>query len=228
VKPENFEDSEAPLLPSLEDLVVPRRPIGVTYATGDDYDAEALLKANGISLEADQLIALLVVDFGIFQAAAARVLGARNERAAIEQLHMLAADDFFEETARVQASYALSRMGQIAGHGQLVEILNYPVEASPAPLQAAAALATLGDPQGFSLVRDTLDSSSTLNAMVACKQLYAFVPLHGYPLAEGNQVDVYRAYSRALLRKEPNITGEALAQLEELNSPEARALISGR
>ncbi len=222
---ENSEGSKPPTLPSFEDLVVPRRPLGIPYIEGDDYDAQALLEANDLSLATEQLIAILDVDIGIFQAAAARVLGARKERAAIERLLVLAKDDFAEETARVQAAYALLRMDEPAGRELLVQLLSYPVETSPAPLQAAAALASLGDQQGYELVRKALDSPNALTAMVACKQLYAFVPLDSYPLTDGKRVDIYEAFGRALLRDERNIAGEALAQLEELDTIQAQALI---
>ena len=227
MSPDGSEQSPLPPLPSLQDLVIPRRPSGIPYAEGEEYDARSLLTANGFDLETDQLIALLDVDFGILQAAAARVLGARQERTSIVKLTQLALDGAMEETARVQAAYALARMEEPGGREQLVELLGYSVGASPAPLQAAAALASLGNPLGFDKVSKGLDSPNRLIAMVACKQLYAFVPLDGSPLADNVFVDVYQAYSRALERSEPNIVGEALAQLAELDTRQAHAILSG-
>ena len=61
---------------SLEDMVVPRRPAGIPYGDGDDYDARALLLANGYTEEAGDLLGLLTSDLAILQAAAARTLGA--------------------------------------------------------------------------------------------------------------------------------------------------------
>ena len=58
----------------------------------------------------------------IVQAAAARVLGADGVREAIPQLERLARDPAAEETARVQAAYALARLGVDEGHDLLREL----------------------------------------------------------------------------------------------------------
>ena len=85
-----------------------------------------------------------------------------------------------------------------------------------APLQAAGALARLGDPRGFPKVRASLDSPNAVTAIVACKQLYVFAQL------DGGDLDVYEAFGRALERSERNIVGEARAQLEALGTEKAR------
>ena len=210
----------------LADLVMPRRPSGVPYAQSDDYDAQALLTANEFSTETEELIVLLDSELGIFQAAAARTLGARNARTAIEALTRLAQNAAIEETARVQAAFALARM-QVAGAREiLARLLELNPEASPAPLQAASALACLGDPSGFKQVRSALDSQNSLTAMIACKQLFAFAEFDGRPLPGGGVVDMYGAFKRALSRPERNIYGEAVAQLIALDTPPARALLA--
>ena len=186
----------------------PRRPAGVSYAEGDDRDAEALLRENGYGDSTDKLIEALGADLGIFQAAAARTLGARDARDAIPALERLAHDAGVEETARVQAGFALARMGVSGGKEVLVRELEGNPEAGPAPLQAAGALARLGDPRGFAKVRAALESPNRVTAMVATKQLSAFAGLDGVDLEEG--------FARAVERPEPNIAGEARAQLEAL------------
>lgn len=186
----------------------PRRPAGVPYAEGEDRDAEALLRENGYGDSTTELIDALGADLGIFQAAAARTLGARDAREAAGALERLAHDADAEETARVQAGYALARMGLPGGVDVLVRELAGDPETGPAPLQAAGALARLGDPRGFEKVRAALDSPNNVTAMVATKQLSAFAGLDG--------VDLDEAFTRALERPEPAIRGEAKAQLEQL------------
>jgi len=222
------EDSDASdnSSPSLGDLVMPRRPSGVPYDEGDDYDARALLEENGLSEDRDELIRLLDSGIGILQAAAARTLGAQGERTAIEQLRRLAADLDVEETARVQAAYALARMDVDGARQLILELLRLPAEASPGPLQAAAALARLGDPIGFEVVRRSLESANPVTAMIACKQIFAFAPLDGRPLASGGKVDLYDAFRRALSRPERNIVGEARAQLVALDTEQARTILA--
>lgn len=209
-------DSESLDLPparSLDDVVLPRRPAGVPYAQGDDYDARALLESNGYTTEVAALIGLLESDLAIFQAAAARTLGAQGAHTAVGALQRLAHDTGAEETARAQAAFALARMGVGGATDALISLLVISPEASPAPLQAAGALAALGDPRGFAIVRAALDSPSRVTAMVACKQLHAFAALDGRPLPDGGRVDLPEAFRRALARPEEAIAGEARAQM---------------
>ena len=210
----------------LANLVVPRRPSGISYETGEDYDAQALLTANGYTTETQQLIDLLDSNLSVFQAAAARTLGAKGVQTAIHALEHLADDNAADETSRTQAAFALARMQIAKGKDVLSQMLELSPEASPAPLQAAGALAQLGDPRGYALVRAALSSSNPLTAMIACKQLFTFVALDGQPLSDGEHVDVYGLYKLALERSEANISGEAHAQLEALNTEQARATLA--
>jgi len=193
---------------SLSDVSVPRRPAGVAYDEGDDHDAVALLRANGYGDSDPELVAALDDGMEIFQAAAARVLGARGTREAAEALERLAHGPEAAETARVQAAYALARMGLPGGREVLERELRGNPEAGPAPLQAAGALARLGERQGVDVVRSALESPNRVTAMVATKQLSAFAGLEG--------VDVRAALERASHRPEAPIAGEARAQLEAL------------
>ena len=212
--------------PSLADLIVPRRPAGVPYEDGEDYDAGALLRANGYTEETQELIDLLDCDLGVLQAAAARRLGAAGARAAIGALERIAHDPAVEETARVQAAFALARMGMTEAVALLVQLLELPVEASPAPMQAAGALARLGDPRGIKVVREALDSTNPVTAIIATKQLHAFIPYDGRALPGGGHVDAYGAFGRALERAERSIVGEARTQLAALDTERSRAMLS--
>lgn len=207
---------------SLAELVVPRRPGDVAYEQGEDHDARALLIENGYTTATEELIGLLDAEIGILQAAAARTLGARYERSAASPLERVAQDAGVEETVRVQAAFALARMGVSDGGELLIKLLGLSPEATPAPLHAAGALAQLGDPRGFEVVRIALDSPNPVTAMVACKQLYAFAALDGRPLPGSGRVDAFEAFGRALRRPESNISGEARAQLKALGTEKAR------
>jgi HEAT repeat protein len=203
--------------PPLSDLSFPRRPSGISSTDGEDHDALALLEANGIETSNEHLIEVLGTGPDLFRGAAARTLGARGERGAIGALERLAADPDALETARVQAAYALARLGAESGKEVLARELEGNPEASPAPLQAAGALARLGDARGFDKVRAALDSDNRVTAMVATKQLHAFADL---------VPDAQTAFARAVGRPEPNIAGEARAQLEQLDADWARELLA--
>ena len=197
---------------------MPRREAGVPPGQGDDHDARALLDANGLDSGPAELVELLAPGIGIVQAAAARVLGADGVREAIPQLERLARDPAAEETARVQAAYALARLGVDEGHDLLRELARLDHETGPAAVQAAAALAALGDPVGFDVVQRALESPNRLTAMVAAKQLHAFADL---------DVELDDAWARVLGRPERPVVGEALAQLAAL-PPDRAAAIEAR
>jgi len=187
----------------------------------EDRRARALLEENGYGTDTEALRQTLRSGVGILQAAAARLLGLSGSRAAQDELIRLARDPATEETARVQAAVALARLGdEGAAREVLASILQLPLEASPGPLQAAGALAELGDPQGFSVVEAGLRSDNRVIAMIACKQLPAFVPLDGR-----DGVNVYRAFAAALSHPEDNVAAEARAQLEALATDQARSLL---
>jgi hypothetical protein len=211
---------------SLDELVIPRRPSGIPYPKGDDFDARALLTANGYTTETPELTGLFESGLTVLQAAAARLLGVQKDSSAIMALTHLAHNTQADETVRVQAAYALVRMDVSGGYDVLVSLLKLPPEASPAPLQAAGILARLNDPQGFPVVQQALYSHNRVTAMIACKQLYAFIPLDGHPLPGAGKVDIYQAFKQALARPEANIAGEAQAQLAALDLDWARTLLS--
>ena len=223
---ENDQLSSRPPTRDLADVVVPRRPAGIPYADGEDYDAQALLRVNGYSLETAELIDTLESELGILQAAAARTLGARGEGSAISALKQLVQDRSAEETARVQAAYALTRLGIPDASEILISLLDIDPEISPAPLQAAGALARLGDLRGYVVIRAALDSPSRVTAMVACKQLLSLAGIDGQSLPGGGHVDLIEAFRAALTRPEANIRGEAMAQLNALDTDPPRALLA--
>ena len=197
---------------------MPRRPAGIPDDEGDDHDAMALLEANGFDRSTEALLEALGSDLEIFQAAAARALGAGSERRAIAALDRLARDGDAPETVRVQAALALARMGEPGAHEILVRELEGSPEASPAPLQAAAGLARLGDARGFDIVRSALDSPNRVTAMIAVKQLGGF--------ATFDDIDLEGAFRAALERPEPSVGGEARAQLTALDTDAARRLLA--
>lgn len=212
----------------LSDLIVPRRPAGIPYLEGEDYDAQALLTVNGYSLEIPQLIELLGSGLSIFQAAAARILGARGVVSAANELQRLAKDPIAEETSRVQAAYALARLGSSIARELLADLLQIEPEISPAPMQAAGALARLGDWRGYAVICKALKSDNRISAMVSCKQLLYLAGIDGRLLPGGGHVDMIEAFRIALSRPEANIRGEAMAQLAALNTEPARALLTAQ
>lgn len=173
-------DGEAPRL-TLEDLALPEPRADVPLADAEDVHAEDILTANGVPLNAGGLQLALDSGIELLQAAAARVAGAHGERAAIDSLRALAAGN--GDTDRAAAAYALARLGEEQGVEALIACLDLPVEAYVAPVQAAGALARLGDMRGLGVVERALRSSNEIVRAVATKQL-GFFGEQGRPLLE--------------------------------------------
>ncbi len=163
--------SDIPQL-SLDDLVLPEPRPGVPFADAEDAHAEDILKANGVPLTAAGLKAALDSGIELFQAAAARVAGARGERSVLDLLRALAFGP--GDTGRSAAAYALARLGEADGVEALAACLDLPINAYVAPVQAAGSLARLGDTRGFTVVERASRSSNEIVRAVATKQLPFF------------------------------------------------------
>jgi hypothetical protein len=167
-----------------------------------DEQARTILERAGMDIRA-----ALASGHPVFQASAARLVGAEGQPAAgddgqpslVDAVAALAANPAAAETARVEAAYALARLGDDRGREHLVELLNVPTAISPAALQAAGRLARLGDTRGAPLIAAALRSPARLDAMVAAKELDAF--------------DSKELYDLALAHPEASVQGEARARL---------------
>jgi hypothetical protein len=61
--------------------------------------------------------------------------------------------------------------------------------------------------------------------MIACKQLYFFARWQGQLDPDGQRLDVYRQFGRALQDSSADIAWQALMQLREIPSPQLRSVL---
>jgi HEAT repeat protein len=200
-------------------LDIPNPPSNLSYVEFADFQNREILKVNGIQLSEAALVTAVGETTNILQAAAAHVIGTLpsltvNARAA---LTMLLEDS--NDTVRVEAAYALARHGVSAGTEALLTGIDYPLKASVSPLTAAGYLAALGNPRGFPVIVEGLDSNLAAVRSVASKQLYFFAPFHGSQVQEGKTIDVVRQFERALEDPDNGIQWQALVQLREVALP---------
>jgi HEAT repeat protein len=205
------------------DLNIPDPPASMSYAQFEDYRNRAILQRNNIPLSEAELIDALGRTTNILQAAVAHTLGSLASTAASPALSQLLKAP--EDLVRVEAAYALARMGVGEGRDVLVQCLSYPVDAYLFPAIAAGYLAQLGDSQGFSTVVSCLDQEIPAIRMIACKQLYFFVPFQGQPDTTGKPVEVLYEFSRALRDADSDVQWQALVQLRELRLPGSRGIL---
>jgi HEAT repeat protein len=151
------------------------------------------------------------------------MLGALGDKQAVPVLERLLSSP--DDLARVEAAYALARLGESRGRQVLIECLKQPVNAFISPPVAAGYLARLGDSQGFGVVKECFAVDNLVIRMLACKVLFFFVPFQGKPATDGTPIDVMDLYQRALRDPEPDVRGQALVQLRELDLPAAKALL---
>lgn len=205
-------------------LDTPDPPDELPYADFEDYRARALLEANGIPLATDALIRALDHPESVLRAAAAHALGSRGSAAAIPALERLAAAS--SDLVRVEAAYALVRLGRDEHRAALTEALDYPVDAYLSPAVAAGDLARLGDPAGFPVIARCLDERNLIVRIIGCKQLIFFVPFHGMRTRDGQRIDVYALFDRALHDPDREVQRVARLQLREVGTEEARRLLA--
>src|SRR4029077_8679818 len=166
------------------------------------------------------LIAALKEQRNVLQAAAAHVLGSLASRTAAPFLKDLLTSS--EDLVLVEAAYALARLGIPEGKDALVQCLSYPVDAYIFPAIAAGYLAQMGDSQGFNTVDKCVNAEVPAVRILACKQLYFFLPFHGQRSKDGQLIDVYGLFERALNDTEIDVQWQALAQMREIRSRESR------
>ena len=201
----------------------PEPPEGLPYAEVEDFRARELLRVNGIALTPEALVLTLADDEEALQSAAAHTLGSLGSRAAIPALAKLASAS--DDVAKVEAAYALARLGADDGREILRQCLTYPVGAYLSPSMAAGYLAQLDDPEGFSVVVRCLEVDNVIVRVVACKQLFFFAPFHGALTSDGDPIDVFVQFERALGDPYRDVQWATLVQLRELRAQESRRIL---
>ncbi len=216
------DDSDASDEPDEIILDTPDPPEELPYADFEDYRATELLRVNGIEPNLEEALATLETGESLLRGAAAHVLGRLGDAAAIPPLQRVAASS--EDLVKAEAAYALVRLGLDAYREVLKQCLAYPVNAYLSPSVAAGDLARMGDPVGFPVVVNALAVDNMIARVVACKQLFFFVPLRGQRV-QGTPIDPYVLFGRALGDENAEIHRVALLQLHELHTPESRKLL---
>jgi len=204
-------------------LDTPDMPSDLSYAGFEDFRARELLKVNGFSLTEEALLSVLEDEEGVFKSAAARTLANLGSTAAIPALERLAAGE--GDLVKVDAAYALVRLGVAEQRDTLRACLDYPVNAYLCPSVAAGYLARLGDPEGLPVIARCFETDNLIVRMVACKQLYFFVPFQGVPGGDGQPLDVFDLFDRALHDQDIDVQETALVQLREFWTPEAQSVL---
>jgi hypothetical protein len=129
------------------------------------------------------------------------------------------------DLVKVEAASALARLGAPEGRAALIECLSFQLDAYLCPPMAAGYLAQLGDPRGFQVIAKCFDVEIPAIRMLACKQLFHFLPFDGTTDESGNRIDVFALYDRALKDSSADIQWQALVQLREIRSPRSKKIL---
>jgi HEAT repeat protein len=207
-------------------LDIPEPPADLRWAEVEDFQARELLKANGVAMTEQTLLSTLECAVGVLKVAAAHTLGSMGHAAAITALQRVveASDDLLQ----VEAAYALVRLGRENYRSKLKACLANPVNAYLSPIVAAGDLARLGDPIGYPVIARCFEEDNLIVRVVASKQLLFFAPFHGEKTTDGQPIDAYGLFDRALHDSNPDVQWSAVVQLRELQTPEARRLLAAQ
>ncbi len=130
-----------------------------------------------------------------------------------------------DDLVKVEAAYALARLEIPEGKEALIECLGYALGAYLCPAIAAGYLAKLGSLQGYQTVVRGFEEDNLILRMLACKQLFFFLPYDGQEDEEGNVIDVFQQFDRALRDSDSSIQWQALVQLREIRSSKSRPVL---
>lgn len=197
-------------------LHIPEPPPGQGYAEYEDFKALALLAANGIAPDEAALVGALAASSPVLRGAAAHALGSLGMASGVEALKHLEAEA--DDLVKVEAAYALVRLGADEYRKSLLAALADPVNAYLGPPVAAGDLARLGDPVGFGVIEACLAEENLIARVGGCKQLFFFVPLQGQAAADGQPVDALGLLERTVDDPDPEIRRIAQLQWDELHA----------
>lgn len=208
---------------SFVNLAAPNPPATIKYPELEDWRHKKLLELNGVALEADALARVLERGVEVLQVSAAHTAGSMGFDSTIPLLEKYSKEG--DDLLQVEAAYALVRLGQENGRAVLEKCLRYPLDAYLCPPVAAGYLAQLGDAWGFAVIVTALQQPLAMLRMMACKQLYFFMPFHGMRANGQERLHVLAQFERALNDPDREIRWQAVVQLRELTSEPARALL---
>lgn len=213
----NFETQNQP------NLNIPNPPSTLKYVDFEDFRQQEILKSNSINISEEALIEALKNQHSLLRAAAAHTLGHLKSKAAVPHLKGLlkAMDDY----VRVEAAYALSRIGEPEGKEDLIRCLDYPMEAYLCPPFAAGYLARLGNSQGYLVIQKALKMNLEALRMAACKQLIFFMPFDNKETQDNMLIDVKGLFALALENESTGVQWQALVQLKEAATSDFRPLL---
>ncbi|WP_449433110.1 HEAT repeat domain-containing protein [Pseudomonas putida] len=207
-------------------LDIPEPPADLRWAEVEDFQAREVLKANGVVMTEQALLSTLECSVGALKVAAAHTLGSLGYSGAIAALQQLV--EVSDDMLQVEAAFALVRLGREKYRSKLTTRLQDPVNAYLGPIVAAGDLARLGDPIGYSVIARCFDENNLIVRVVASKQLLFFAPFHGERTIDGQPIDAYGLFDRALHDSNPDVQWSALVQLRELQTPDAYRLLAAQ
>jgi hypothetical protein len=198
-------------------------PDDLPYIDFEDYRSEELLKVNNIKLTEQSLLTTLHHSEAVLKGASAHVLGKLGIASSVPSLKQLCS--ISDDLVKVEAAYALVRLGIQDYRNILRECLNYPLDSYLGPPIAAGDLARLGDSIGFPILTKCLDIDNLIVRTIACKQIILFLQFHGLRTEIGQMINVYTLFDQALHDQHPEIQRIALIQMHELHTEANRNLI---
>ena len=215
---------EDPLTISSEMEIPDYRPLDVPYSEWETHRSGELLEANGFENSEAEWRRAAAHANGLIREAGYYLL-TRRPAESNKELFVRGLEDQ-DESVQALAAYGLCRLGDESAVPLLRELARSDVGAHTAAARAASILAGMGDPSGFAAIHEATNSALGYARLFAIQNAPAFVPMHGMTYQQGKTIDIWELYRRALRDQLVQVRSTAKLQLQELDSPEALALIS--
>ncbi|MCB0208685.1 MAG: hypothetical protein KDJ52_05130 [Anaerolineae bacterium] len=206
------------------DVIIPDyKPLNVPYSQWETERSQELLTANGFGTTPDEWRQATQHSSGLIRSAAYYLL-TRHPEQQDEDLFRRGLEDS-DQTSQNLAIYGLYRLGDSSAVPTLEKTAQLDVDAHTAATQAAGLLAEMGKPMAFATIQQAMNSNLEYIRLFAIQNAMSFVPLHGQIYAADKTIDIWDLYRQALQDENIQVRSVANLQLQELDFPEAQALL---
>lgn len=198
-------------------------PLNLPYSEWGAHRSQELLTANGFGATANEWRRAADHSSGLVREAAIYLLVGQLQPG--DEVVFRKGLEDIDESVQALSAYGLIRLGDDSAKSTLQQIAQQDPDVFLSAPLAASLLAELGDPSAFDTMVLAMTNQYGYVRLIAMQYMPSFIPLHGQATPSGQEVDVWFLYCQALGDEDGQVSAVAQMQLEELDSPEAIAVL---
>ncbi len=216
-KDNTFNVSSNVIIPQYKTLIGP-------YSKWEMVRNRELLTANGVEHNKESWRKAIKHESGLIRSTALYFL-TRKVVAKDEPIFRKGLKDI-DETVQAYSAYGLYHLGDAMVLKQLLSIAHLDVKGHTAAPLAAGLLAQLGHAEAFLTIQKAMECDLEYVQIFGIQNAFHFVSLNGELLPDGKKLDIWDFYPSVLATEHASVKSIAIAQLKEINTPEARELLA--